>query len=319
MVNLFNYIDRPSPIHRLTGASKLVCLLAWSVAAMTSFYTPLLLALTVLAVVLFHWAKLKLKDVSFVTGIMVVYILLNNLLIFLFSPTHGVELYGSRTELFSIAGPYVVTAEQLFYHLTVILKNACTIPIVLLFVCTTDPSEFAASLNKIGVSYRISYSVSLALRYIPDIQREYREISLAQQARGIEMSKKVSLVKRLKAASAILIPLVLSSMERIETISNAMELRGFGKHKKRTWYSARPFTAMDKISMAVCLGLMALSFLLTAINGGRYFNPFCKTPAGGSLPLRGRLDPLLTRGFFFSLGGAENMENKIQKVFIVRP
>ena len=54
MVNLFNYIDRPSPIHRLTGASKLVCLLAWSVAAMTSFYTPLLLALTVLAVVLFH-------------------------------------------------------------------------------------------------------------------------------------------------------------------------------------------------------------------------------------------------------------------------
>ena len=36
----------------------------------------------------------------------------------------------------------------------------------------------------------------------------------------------------------------------------------------------RPFTAMDKISMAVCLGLMALSFLLTAINGGRYFNPF---------------------------------------------
>ena len=44
MVNLFNYIDRPSPIHRLTGASKLVCLLAWSVAAMTSFYTPLLLA-----------------------------------------------------------------------------------------------------------------------------------------------------------------------------------------------------------------------------------------------------------------------------------
>ena len=36
----------------------------------------------------------------------------------------------------------------------------------------------------------------------------------------------------------------------------------------------RPFTAMDKIAMAVCLGLMALSFLLTAINGGRYFNPF---------------------------------------------
>lgn len=274
MTNLFNYIDRPSPIHRLTGASKLVCLLAWSVAAMTSFYTPLLLVLTVAAFVLFHMAKLRLKDVSFVAGLMVVYILLNNVLIFLFSPTHGCTLYGSRTELFRIAGPYVVTAEQLFYHLNVILKNACTIPIVLLFVCTTDPSEFAASLNKIGVSYRISYAVALALRYIPDIQREFREISLAQQARGVEMSKKVSLVKRLKAASAILIPLVLSSMERIETISNAMELRGFGKHKKRTWYAARPFASADKLSMLVCLGLMVLSFVLTAVNGGRYFNPF---------------------------------------------
>ena len=27
MVNLFNYIDRSSPIHRLTGATKLICLL----------------------------------------------------------------------------------------------------------------------------------------------------------------------------------------------------------------------------------------------------------------------------------------------------
>jgi multiple sugar transport system permease protein len=53
MTNLFNYIDRPSPIHRLTGASKLVCLVAWSVAAMTSFYTPLLVGLTVLALILY--------------------------------------------------------------------------------------------------------------------------------------------------------------------------------------------------------------------------------------------------------------------------
>ena len=274
MTNLFNYIDRPSPIHALTGASKLVCLLAWSVAAMTSFYTPLLLALTVLALYLFRKAQLKFKDVSFVVGLMLVYILLNNILIFLFSPNHGSKLYGSTTPLLHIAGPYTLTVEQLFYHLNVVLKNACTIPIVLLFVCTTNPSEFAASLNKIGVSYRVSYSVSLALRYIPDIQREFREISQAQQARGVEMSKKVSVIQRLKAASAILVPLVLSSMERIETISNAMELRGFGKKNKRTWYAARPFTLWDKLSMAVCLGLMALSFLLTFLNGGRFYNPF---------------------------------------------
>lgn len=274
MTNLFNYIDRPSTIHKLSGASKLVCLLLWSVAAMTSFYTPLLVVLTVLALILFRWAKLRVRDVSVTVGLMVLYILLNNILIFLFSPEHGAELYGSRMVLIPLPGRYSITAEQLFYHLNVILKNACTIPPVLLFVCTTNPSEFAASLNRIGVSYRISYSVALALRYIPDIQREFHDISQAQQARGVEMSKKTSIIHRLKSASRILIPLVLSSMERIETISNAMELRGFGKGKKRSWYAERPFTAADYISMILCALLVLLSFALTAINGGRYFNPF---------------------------------------------
>lgn len=274
MINLFNYIDRPSVIHRLTGACKLVCLITWSLAAMTSFYTPLLLAMTLASLALFRIAKLKVKDISFMLGIMFVYIIMNNVLIFLFSPGHGTSIYGTETVLCRLFGPYVVTAEQLFYHLNVILKNACTIPIVLLFVCTTNPSEFAASLSRIGVSYRVSYAVALALRYIPDIQREYRDISLTQQARGVEMSSKTSLVNRLKAASAILIPLILSSMERIETISNAMELRGFGKGKKRTWYSGRPFRKMDIICMAVCIFLMCASLLITYWNGSRYFNPF---------------------------------------------
>ena len=207
-------------------------------------------------------------------SLMIAYIVLNNLLVYLFSPDHGANLYGSETILFKIAGPYVVTLEQLFYHLNVILKNICTIPIVLLFVCTTNPSEFAASLSRIGVSYRIGYAVALALRYIPDIQREYRDISLAQQARGTEMSKKASLMERLKAASTILIPLILSSMDRIEVISNAMELRGFGKGKTRSWYSARRFTKMDYLFMTISLLLIAISLLLTYLNGGRYFNPF---------------------------------------------
>ena len=241
---------------------------------MPSFYTPLLIAMTVASFLLFRVARLKVKDISFMLGLMLVYIVMNNVLIFLFSPDHGTDIYGTETVLFRLFGPYVVTAEQLFYHLNVILKNACTIPIVLLFVCTTNPSEFAASLNRIGVSYKISYAVALALRYIPDIQRGYRDISLAQQARGTEMSKKASLVNRLKAASSILIPLILSSMERIETISNAMELRGFGKGEKRTWYSGRKFSKLDVISIVVCTVLMIVSLLITFLNGSRYYNPF---------------------------------------------
>lgn len=274
MVNLFNYIERDSPIHRLTGASKLVGLLMWSLAAMTAFHTPLLVILTFAAFLLFRISRIKLKEISFMLKFTFVFMILNNLLIFLFSPQHAVSIYGTKTVLFEIAGPYVVTAEQLFYHLNVALKYTCTIPVVLLFVSTTNPSEFAASLNRIGVSYRISYAVSIALRYIPDIQREYYDISQSQQARGIEMSKKAKFFQRLKNISSILVPLILSSLERIDTISNAMELRGFGKGKKRTWYNARPFSVGDIIAMVVSIGLFVLSVILTLVTGSRFYNPF---------------------------------------------
>lgn len=274
MTSLFNYIERSSPVHRLTGATKLVCLLLWSFAAMTTYDTRLLVFLSVAGVALFVISKIRISDISFLLGFVTVFMVLNNVLVFLFSPEHGVTLYGTRHVLLSLGGRWVITKEQLFYHANLILKYLALLPIVIIFICTTQPSEFASSLNRIGVKYTVAYSVALALRYIPDIQQEYHEISQAQQARGIEMSKKQSLSKRLKAASAILIPLILSSMDRIEIISNAMELRGFGKHKKRSWYMARPFRPADYISMIICALLLAAALTLNYYNGSRFWNPF---------------------------------------------
>lgn len=274
MNNLFNYIDRPSPIHRLTGATKFLCLMLWSFAAMSTYDTRMLAVLSVLSFVLLKISNIKIKDVSFMLGFTAVFLVMNNILVYVFSPQHGTEIYGTTHFLFGLSGAYAPTAEQLFYHLNYFLKYLATIPIVLLFVCTTNPSEFAASLSKLGVKYSVSYAVALALRYIPDIQREYTEISKAQQARGIEMSKKASIIQRLKAASAILIPLVLSSMDQIEVISNAMELRGFGKNRKRTWYMERKFVLADFVCIGVCILMVVVSFLLRNVNGGRFYNPF---------------------------------------------
>ncbi|SEL42479.1 MULTISPECIES: energy-coupling factor transporter transmembrane component T family protein [unclassified Butyrivibrio] len=274
MNNLFNYIERESPIHELTGATKLVCLLLWSLAAMTTYDTRLLAVMSVLGVALFPVGRIKLKDVTFMLVFTLVYLALSTTLVYLFSPRHGCGVYGSTTLLFGLSGYFAPTAEQLFFQLNYILKYFATIPFVLLFVCTTNPSEFAASLNKIGVPYSVAYSVALALRYIPDIQKQYHEISQASQARGIELSKKASLISRLKSASSILIPLVLSSMDRIEVIANAMELRCFGKNKKRTWYMERKFRWIDYLCIVVCALLLVASITLTHINGSRFYNPF---------------------------------------------
>ncbi len=273
-VAILSYLERNSLVHKLTGTTKLIFFLTWSVAAMVTYDTRVLICMLIGSVVIFKISKVKFKDVSVVFGMALVFLLMNNLFVYLFSPEYGVGLYESRTLLFTIAGRYTVTLQQLFYHLNMSMKVLCVVPVALLFIACTDPSEFAASLASIGVSYRVGYSVSLALRYIPDVQREYNNISQAQQARGIDLSGKDKFFTRLKNSIAILLPLVLSSLNRIETVSNAMELRGFGKNKKRTWYVQRKMKKEDWITLFLAVLILVLDFVITFWDGSRYYNPF---------------------------------------------
>ena len=69
-------------------------------------------------------------------------------------------------------------------------------------------------------------------------------------------------------------PLIFSSIEKIDIISNAMILRGFGKRKKRTWYQARKMKMPDVIAIFVTAIFVIASIALIKINGGRFYNPF---------------------------------------------
>ncbi|GEQ17664.1 MULTISPECIES: energy-coupling factor transporter transmembrane component T family protein [Clostridium] len=271
---MLEYKSIDSPIHRLTGATKLICLILWSLVSMLTYNTYILLFMVMFSFIIFKISKIKFKQISFVFYFILIFLIINNIAIFIFSPYEGVKIYNSRTDLFHIIGPYSLTAEQLFYQFNVTLKYFSIIPIALIFMVATDPSEFAASLNKIGVNYKIAYSVSIALRYIPDIQHEYSDISFAQQARGIDMSKKAKLSQRIKNSTAILMPLIFSSLERIETISSAMELRAFGNKKKRTWYSERDFKKSDYVSIGILLILLLVSVFISIKTGSRFYNPF---------------------------------------------
>ncbi|HLQ72515.1 MAG TPA: energy-coupling factor transporter transmembrane component T [Bacillota bacterium] len=274
-VEMLSFIERKSPIHDLSGVTKLLLFIMWSSAAMLTYDTRVLLFLFALSIVFFVISKVKLREVAFVLILILIFLLLNNIAIYIFSPQQGVKIYGTSHVLFEIVGRYNVTVEQLFYHFNITLKYFVVIPAALLFIVTTHPSEFAASLNRIGVPYKIAYSVSLAFRYIPDIQRDFRTIAQAQQARGIDLSRNEKLFKRAKNAMSIVFPLILSSLDRIEVITNAMELRGFGKHKKRSWYSAKPFRTVDYVTLIFGLVILVASLVITFYGGtSRFYNPF---------------------------------------------
>ena len=181
--------------------------------------------------VIFAMSKTKWKQVGTVFKFIMLFLCINLIAIFFFSPGQGTKIYGTETPLWHLFGRYTVTKEQLFYEFNVMVKYLTVIPAVFMFIVTTNPSEFAASMNKVGIHYNIGYAMAIALRYIPDVQDDFAKIKHAQEARGIEMSKKAPFASRIRSMASIIFPLVFSSMDRIDVVSNAMELRGFGKHK----------------------------------------------------------------------------------------
>lgn len=272
--NLFGYIHQDTLIHRLSGSTKLICFILLSLVVMMSFDTRFLLFMTLFSLILFYIAQIPWINIKILIYFVFIFSVLNLLTIYLFEPEYGVQLYNSRSIIFEGIGRYTLTKEQLFYEFNVAIKYFTTIPLALIFVFTTNPSEFASSLNRIGVSYRISYAVSLALRYIPDIQDNFFEIRQAQQARGLEMSRKTSIINRIKRSAQIIMPLIFSSLNRIEVISQAMELRRFGKNKSRTWYRYKPFTQKDILTICIVSVITLVGFALFWVNNGRFYNPF---------------------------------------------
>ena len=273
---LLEYIEKDSVIHKLNGAAKLICFLFWTTAIMLTYDTRFLIFLTVLGFILFKVSKIRFKEIKIVFYLISIFLILNLLMIFLFSPLEGTKIYGTQHDVFKIFGNYVVTQEQLFYEFNIFIKYFSVIPVALLFVITTHPSEFASSLNRIGVPYKFSYAVSIALRYIPTVQEDFITISKAQQAKGIDISRNVKLTTRIKNVSYTLLPLIFSSIDKIDVISNAMLLRGFGKRNRRTWYQARKMKISDVVAILITGIFVIVSLILIKMNNGRFYNIFVK-------------------------------------------
>ncbi|HEL1958766.1 energy-coupling factor transporter transmembrane component T family protein [Streptococcus suis] len=271
---LIGYHPGTGFIHSLSAVSKLLFFLIVSILAMITYDTRLILFIAVFSLALFKMSGIRYKEISLVLILTIIFAAMNALMVHLFAPRYGVELYGADTPLLSGLGVYSLTSQQAFYLVNLLLKYFCTVPLAIIFLMTTHPSQFASSLNQIGVSYKVAYAVSLTVRYIPDIQEEFYTIRMSQEARGLELSRKGKLMDRIKGNLSLVIPLIFSSLERIDTISTAMELRRFGKNKKRTWYTQQPLQRIDYAVLLFILALVVVTIYLFFVNQGRFYNPW---------------------------------------------
>lgn len=274
MSRILTYEEKDTWIHSLSGVTKLLFFILWSVAGMVTYDTRILVVMLVIGLVIFKVSKTEWRQVGTVFLFILFFLSLNLFFIFLFAPRQGCSIYGTETVLLVITERYTITAEQLFYEFNIMLKYFTVVPVALMFLVTTNPSEFAASMNRIGISYNAGYAIAIALRYIPDVQSDYTKIKHAQEARGIEMSGKAPFMKRMKSMANIIFPLLFSSMDKIDVVSNAMELRGFGKKKKRTWYMGKPLAKKDHVAIAFIVCFVAAAMIITFYDGNRFYNPF---------------------------------------------
>ncbi|NMA21952.1 MAG: energy-coupling factor transporter transmembrane protein EcfT, partial [Spirochaetales bacterium] len=269
------YEECDSFMHRLSGVTKFISFIIWIVFALTTFDIRFLIPATFVSFILLSLSKVPLSKFKPYIIRMLTIIGFNALFIFLFSPDQGTRYLGGQTLLLGSAHHrYALSAQTLFYLLVVSLKYFSIFPMALLFVTVTHPSAFASSLNRLGLSYRVSYAVALALRYLPEVTKNYLHILHAQMARGVSLSSDVPLKKRFSSLARVITPLVLSSIDRIEVITNAMVLRGFGRLERRTWYRAQRLTLLDWVVMALFGALLGFSLFSRFVKNVMFWYPF---------------------------------------------
>lgn len=242
-----NVIPGNTFLDKLSGTTKVRLFFALIILLIATWDFRILFPALLLGIAGLVSIKPNWKLIGGLLAFIVVVNLFNLFLIWVVTPDYGRSVVGGSTVLFTFNARYIVTAETLWYFMIRFVKFLASFIVSLTFIQAITPSEIAAGLYSIKVPYKIATIVSIAFRYIPDISRDFSDIKISMQARGMELdSKRTGIFTRLKQYILILIPLIIISFERVGNIANAMDLRGYGKGKTRTYYSEHEETPNDR-------------------------------------------------------------------------
>ncbi|MGC9516072.1 MAG: energy-coupling factor transporter transmembrane component T family protein [Methanomicrobiales archaeon] len=163
---------------------------------------------------------------------------------------------------FLITGNFLYSLE----HFTpFFLRFFVMISAGLLFAFTTPPQKLAQSLEKIKIPTSLTFTLTIAIRYIPTLAREASAIFNALKLRGVNLSawdfiKKPSYIYR-----GIIIPLIIRTIKLSDEIAIAAESRGFCSTKNRSCLNDVKFTYKD-YSFVLILILVSVCFLIIDMN-----------------------------------------------------
>lgn len=248
-----------SIFHRCDSRTKLVLILCFAIPAFL-FFNPLMTLILALVALILNIIATKTYAL---TSALAKFLLIMSIF---FVVLHGfVNPLGESPAVFwghHLTLPFfgTYTLEGAYVGLTFIFRIAAIALIVLLYISTTPPAEVINGLIKMHLPFSFGFMILMSLQLIPISIRETNTIISAQRARGLVER---NLWQKIKALLPLFVPLVINSLQRMETLAMALEARGFGytEHPTQLLYEVR-FTKKDAIIITGGIGLLVISLML---------------------------------------------------------
>ncbi|SBT45910.1 energy-coupling factor transporter transmembrane component T family protein [Micromonospora auratinigra] len=147
------------------------------------------------------------------------------------------------------AGPILVTQGVLVTAAGLVLRTlAVALPGIIVFA-TTDPTDLAdALIQNARAPARFAIGALAAFRLVPLLEQEWRMISMARRARGVDAGRNP--LARLRLFGSTAFALLVGAIRRGTRLAVAMDARGFDAGTPRTVARRQRFTRADGLLVA---------------------------------------------------------------------
>ena len=262
MSSLIAYYPGKTIFHRLDPRVKIIFMLLISAAIFTVKSILIAGLVLLLMVILWFVARLPLKVLMSFMKVLL------GIIFFLF--VVQAILYPGDTPIIKPLIPIgngigQITLEGILFAVLLSLRLMAMIILLPLVSFTTPVQSFALGMVKMGLPYKLAYTMTTALNLVPILQAETGVIVDAQRLRAMKSFEKGKLGEKLRAYPALVTPLVIGSMRRAQLMAVAMDSRAFGASKNRTYLEDEHMETRDWVflflSLLITAGMIAGNYL----------------------------------------------------------
>jgi energy-coupling factor transport system permease protein len=274
MIATWSYKDRDTLIQRLDPRTRLVGVVALTLAVVFIWDLRFLLIPFVLALLQLRLAKLTWRELRrFWLFAGFIFLLLT--LLTLLTGRGGLGVITIEHVIWrGQIGPWAVemSKERLMFAASQLVRIFTMAALAVVLPFTINPAVYGVAFRRLGLPDSISFALDLAVRFVPTLARDFTLTLEAQRARGYELERAGGLLKAIRNTAPLIIPITITAILKSEDVIDAMNLHAFGA-QARTWSQELHFRLADYLVLALCLGLLAGSLALAMLGLGGLWVP----------------------------------------------